>query len=257
MTAKSSGPQKISVKTDDDLSPEDIQAKIDAQASNVGAKKESKAVNINVSSGESKEAKPKAEKPKTEESKVEKPKISAAKRTAPTSAKTTEPAVVSHRGKILNPADARKDEAVDGTDNADEAKPEPKVEPTPAPKPEPEPVKEEVDEPKEAPAEKRPEIKPAEQVSEKLTEISDDLKEGDPEKEAEKAKKEENSETQQPQIFDTKEYHLPIKATKHHKKNSFSATDALLFLLIVLFAAYIAADLDIYDPGFKLPFDFL
>lgn len=232
---------KITVKTADDLSPDDIQAQIDAKVSS--ANKPAKATKVSKPKTAAKPAKA-ATKPATAKVVVDKP---------------TEPAVISHRGKMLKPADEHKVEAVKEEEppkaTSEAGKTETKVEPvTPAPKPE----AKEPEKPAPAP-EPSPESKPApapEPVTEEKPPV-EDLGQRDvdqPTPDPTQIKKAEAQ--QQPQIFDTKQYHLPIKATKHHRRGGPSTLSYLFLIMLVAAAlAYAAADLGWYDPGFELPYD--
>lgn len=227
--------------SDEDLSPADIEAQIDANMSSAVSKKTEVKV----------EAKPVA---KTETPKVQKsvPKTADVKPKVEEITKT-EPTVVSHRGKILNPADATKDAQVDmsgdkksKTDEPEEEKLEVKVENN---------IKAE-DEPKKAPLAPAQEVNDeSAPVAEKLGSISEEIKDAE-------AKKEEANEAKRleefpPEIIDTKQYHLPIKTSNRRGKNSVSLTTVLfLVFLLVVALAYVAADKEIYDPGIKLPYNF-
>jgi hypothetical protein len=62
----------------------------------------------------------------------------------------------------------------------------------------------------------------------------------------------------QPEVVDPNQYRLPIKTSRAHGGSSAATTVALLILLVlVVLMAYVAADMDMYDPGFDLPFEVL
>jgi len=222
---------KIDVKTgsDNSSSLDDLQAQIDAKV-NTAIKKPVVITD------------PEPEKPAIEVKTVAKP---------PPATKPIDAAVVSHKGKMLDPANARKDSPVESGEATEKPKVaetvtkpvEQKIE-TSAEKEDVEPESVMVDTPATTPS--------AEPVGEKLGEISEQIKQDEAAKEeAREAKK---LETQEPQIFDTKQYHLPIKATKHHASGSLGATGVLFVIfLLVLALAYAAADMEVYDPGFALP----
>jgi hypothetical protein len=130
------------------------------------------------------------------------------------------PKVVSHRGKILDPADAQITES-------------------------PQPAQELEDKPKEIVIENPSDNEISEnQVAEPAEESF--------------ASEEAQPVVEQPGIIEANQYHLPIKATHHHRRGSAKTTIALFVLLIlVIILAYFAADMDMYDPGFELPFDLL
>jgi len=221
---------KIDVKSGGDSSSlDDLQAQIDAKVNTVIKKPEvvptSEPANATI-----------------EVKKVAKPT---------TVAKPVDAAVVSHRGKMLDPANARKDPPAEASEPAEK----PKVAETvtkPVEQKIETPAEKEVVEPAPAPVETSVAAPPAEPVEEKLGEISEQIRQDEAAKE--EAKEAKKSETQQPQIFDTKQYHLPIKSTKHHASGSLGATTILFVIfLFVLAMAYVAADMEVYDPGFALP----
>jgi hypothetical protein len=130
------------------------------------------------------------------------------------------PKVVSHRGKFLDPAAAQKTEGQQPTQELED--------------------------------------KPKEIVIENPSD--NEISENQVAEPAEKsfASEEVQPVVEQSEIIEANQYHLPIKATHHHRRGSAKTTIALFVLLIlVIILAYFAADMDMYDPGFELPFDLL
>lgn len=239
---------KINVKVTDeissDLSPDDIQAKIDAQMSTAVKKPAATKVSI--------VAKEPAVKPIARKA-VRAAIVSEEK---PSIVKPTEPTVVSHRGKVLNPkieeAKVESDTAVDVV----ETKPVEKVATVKPAEAAEEEVGVGTEVADDKSTEKAVETEEAKEVKSEELAPEESKIDAPPEKsegEPQEAKPKED-EVQQPQIFDTNQYHLPIKATKHNKHDNGNIV-ALLVLLVVLVVAYVGADMGMYDPGFKLPYD--
>ena len=88
------------------------------------------------------------------------------------------------------------------------------------------------------------------ETSRKLDAMSSELKS--------RAKAGQDADQQQPKVFDTKKYHLPIKPTRHHRQHEINPIVAVaLIILAVVVIGVVAVDLDFVDVGFDLPFDLL
>lgn len=61
----------------------------------------------------------------------------------------------------------------------------------------------------------------------------------------------------QVKVFDTKKYHLPMKASKRHHKNSASKDVVVVILIAVMLVIgfVILIDMEVIDIGYELPFD--
>lgn len=66
-----------------------------------------------------------------------------------------------------------------------------------------------------------------------------------------------DTELQSPKIFDTKQYHLPIKENHAKSAGKHMVTFMVVFLLLVLLGGVIAIDAGWLDLGVKLPFDLI
>lgn len=62
---------------------------------------------------------------------------------------------------------------------------------------------------------------------------------------------------QHPKVFDTKQYHLPIKNSKTHNAGRHMLVFCIVFLLAVAVGGAIAIDAGWLDLGFRLPFDLI
>lgn len=60
-----------------------------------------------------------------------------------------------------------------------------------------------------------------------------------------------------PVVFDTKQYHLPIKETKSHNPGKHMLGFVIVFLLVVAIASVAAIDAGWVNVGVKLPFDLI
>ncbi len=103
---------------------------------------------------------------------------------------------------------------------------------------------------------KEAEAKPADsnETSRKLDAVTGDLKTKVATDAAAKSKAEA---VEQTKIYDTKQYHLPIKAGHHRQKAMSPAVTALILIILGAVLAVVAIDAELLDPGFNLPFDLI
>lgn len=67
----------------------------------------------------------------------------------------------------------------------------------------------------------------------------------------------EETETQMPNVFDTKQYHLPIKESKSHNAGKHMLGFIIVFILVVIIGVVVATDAGWLNIGLKLPFDLI
>lgn len=72
------------------------------------------------------------------------------------------------------------------------------------------------------------------------------------------AKAKAKDQQQEPKVFDTTQYHLPIKATRVHRQHDIHPLlIGVIVTIAIIIAGVVATDLELIDPGFDLPFDLL